>query len=264
MENDPAHTSKIPGTESTPDPTDKFAKPDPTSHPPRDPRQRNDPAHPADEMVPPPTVDEQEERLERERITRRTFLMNVGIGLNALVSLAIAVPVVAYVLGPITRKKQYLSWVDLGDANQFPAGETTLVQFINPFNTSWDGETAKIPAYVRTVGGQHTVFAVNCAHLGCPVRWFSESQLFMCPCHGGVYYADGSRASGPPERGLFTYETKIQNGRLLIDAGQMPTLATKASLSPNTPCPGAQPQQPSLVTRIQPCPTPAPTSAEEV
>jgi hypothetical protein len=99
---------------------------------------------------------------------------------------------------------------------------------------------------------EFTVFAINCAHLGCPVRWFSESQLFMCPCHGGVYYADGSRASGPPERGLFTYELKVQGGKLLIDAGQMPTLQNRASKSP---CPSiATPNSPQLVSRIEACP----------
>ena len=54
-------------------------------------------------------------------------------------------------------------------------------------------------------GDTFQVFAINCAHLGCPVRWFPQSGLFMCPCHGGVYYQDGARASGPPERGLFEY-----------------------------------------------------------
>ena len=89
----------------------------------------------------------------------------------------------------------------------FKPGETKLVTFRNPFSDPWDGDTANVPAYVRcSEPGNYTVFAINCAHLGCPVRWFSESQLFMCPCHGGVYYADGSRASGPPERGLFTYD----------------------------------------------------------
>ena len=30
-------------------------------------------------------------------------------------------------------------------------------------------------------------------HLGCPVRWFEESHLFMCPCHGGAHFLeDGS------------------------------------------------------------------------
>ena len=196
---------------------------------------------------------------EQQRVSRRTFLMNVGIALNAVVGLAIATPVVAYILGPVLRRKEYLQWIAVGDVNDFPIGETMLVNFRNPFSDSWDGQTANVPAYVRHASqDQFTVFAINCAHLGCPVRWFSESQLFMCPCHGGVYYADGSRASGPPERGLFTYELKVQNGQLLINAGQMPTLQNRAGASP---CPSANPpSQPALVSRIDPCPgTDAPT-----
>ena len=132
-----------------------------------------------------------------------------------IVALAIATPVVAYVLGPVLRRKEYLDWVAIGNVSDFRPGETTLVTYRNPFANPWDGETANIPAYVRcSEPGSYTVFAINCAHLGCPVRWFSESQLFMCPCHGGVYYADGSRASGPPERGLFTYEMKVEGGKL--------------------------------------------------
>jgi hypothetical protein len=45
----------------------------------------------------------------------------------------------------------------------------------------------------------------------------------MCPCHGGAYYQDGSRASGPPERGLFQYSYKVEDGKLFIKAGEMPT-----------------------------------------
>jgi menaquinol-cytochrome c reductase iron-sulfur subunit len=65
---------------------------------------------------------------------------------------------------------------------------------------------------VAWTGEKFQVFAINCAHLGCPVRWFPQSGLFMCPCHGGVYYSDGSRASGPPERGLFEYRYKVEQG----------------------------------------------------
>jgi Rieske Fe-S protein len=91
----------------------------------------------------------------------------------------------------------------------------------------------------REAQNKFTVFAVNCAHLGCPVRWFPQSELFMCPCHGGVYYSDGQRAAGPPERGLFTYENKVSGGQLLIDAGQMPTLSNSAKLVQGIlPCPG--------------------------
>ena len=209
-----------------------------------------------DEVLTPPSPEEQEQLLERDRVSRRTFLMNVGLAINAAVGLLLAIPVLGYVLGPVVKRREYLAWVDLGEVSKFNQGETTLVNFRNPFTTSWDGETANIPAYVRTAApGQFTVFAVNCAHLGCPVRWFSESQLFMCPCHGGVYYADGSRASGPPERGLFEYPVKVEGGHLLIDAGQIPTLSNRASLRP---CPDSRPpassQKPALVTRIAPCP----------
>ena len=83
------------------------------------------------------------------------------------------------------------------------------------------------PPRIRAAGFQ--VFAVNCAHLGCPVRWFAQSKLFLCPCHGGAYYEDGSRASGPPERGLFEYRYQLTGTSLMIHAGDMPTLATQAS-----------------------------------
>ena len=206
-----------------------------------------------DEKLPPPSSQEPEQRLERKPLSRRTFLMNVGIALNAVVAAAIATPVVAYVLGPVLRRRDYLQWVEVGNVSDFQPGQTKLVTFTNPFTDAWDGATAKVPAYVRCVSaGDFTVFAINCAHLGCPVRWFSESQLFMCPCHGGVYYADGSRASGPPERGLFTYDVKIAGGKLLIDAGQMPTLRNQASAEP---CPSlGEPASPALVSRIDSCP----------
>jgi menaquinol-cytochrome c reductase iron-sulfur subunit len=77
----------------------------------------------------------------------------------------------------------------------------------------------------RIEGERFQVFAVNCAHLGCPVRWFPQSRLFMCPCHGGAYYEDGSRASGPPPRGLFEYEYRVTNGALWVRGGQLPTLS---------------------------------------
>jgi menaquinol-cytochrome c reductase iron-sulfur subunit len=201
----------------------------------------------------PQGAQEQEGRPHEEGVSRRTFLMNVGIALNVIVGAVVAVPVVAYLVGPVLRRNEYRQWIALGNVADFAPGETRLVTYRNPYSDPWDGETASVPAYVRCVEASNfTVFAINCAHLGCPVRWFSESQLFMCPCHGGVYYADGSRASGPPERGLFTYEVKIENGKLMIKAGQMPTLQNRAG---GGACPGAtEPKAPALVARIEACP----------
>jgi Rieske Fe-S protein len=46
----------------------------------------------------------------------------------------------------------------------------------------------------------------------------------MCPCHGGVYYEDGERASGPPPRGLYQCESRVVDGQLEIQAPFLPTL----------------------------------------
>ncbi len=167
---------------------------------------------------------------ETQQPTRRTMLTRLGILLNAGIGAVLAVPVVSYILSPLRGKngKPYNQWVRLGPLEQFPEGETRLATFRNPVVRPWDGQTADIPCWVRRIEGeQFQVFAINCAHLGCPVRWFAASGLFMCPCHGGVYYADGSRASGPPERGLFEYEHKVEDGQLAILAGQLPTLAAE-------------------------------------
>jgi Rieske Fe-S protein len=159
-------------------------------------------------------------------MTRRAMLFKLGLIFNGFVAAVLAVPVVRYLLAPAIRERKtgYQTWLSLGSLEQFPAGQTRLAMFRNPVATSLDGETAGIPCWVRNVDGHSfQVFAVNCAHLGCPVRWFPQSNLFMCPCHGGAYYQDGSRASGPPERGLFQYSYKVEDGELFIKAGEMPT-----------------------------------------
>jgi menaquinol-cytochrome c reductase iron-sulfur subunit len=159
-------------------------------------------------------------------LSRRGMLMKLGILFNGAVGVVLAVPIVRYLLAPVIRERRpgYDSWLSLGPLAQFPEGETRLASYRNPVASPSDGETANIPCWVRNVdGAKFQIFAINCAHLGCPVRWFPQSGLFMCPCHGGAYYSDGSRASGPPERGLFKYQYKLQQGNLLIKAGEMPT-----------------------------------------
>jgi Rieske Fe-S protein len=169
-------------------------------------------------------------------VSRRELFFKIGIIFNGLVGALLAVPIIRYLLGPATRGRRsgYESWVSLGPLDQFPSGETRFATFRNPVRDAWDGETAKVAGWVRNIDGSNfQVFAINCAHLGCPVRWFPQSGLFMCPCHGGVYYGDGSRASGPPERGLFEYGFKVENGQLMIKAGEMPTPGPSAGIPKN-------------------------------
>ena len=62
------------------------------------------------------------------------------------------------------------------------------------------------------------VLSNSCAHLGCPVRWFPEKKLYLCPCHGGLYDINGGWVGGPPPRGMYRYtEAEVrENGKLYI------------------------------------------------
>jgi len=172
------------------------------------------------------------ESVRSAKHSRRTFLFKLSLWLNGAVGAVLAIPVLGYLLGPAMESgSNDNSWVTLGPLTDFPEGETRLVNYRNPVTTKWDGDTGNVPCWVRRVSGTtFQVFAINCAHLGCPVRWFAQSKLFLCPCHGGAYYEDGTRASGPPERGLFEYEHKVVGDALMISAGRMPTLANEAKI----------------------------------
>jgi Rieske Fe-S protein len=167
---------------------------------------------------------------------RRTFLSQLTYWLSALAAVVLGIPFLGYLFGV---RKAPVEWLVLGPVTDFAPNQTRLVTFNNPIRTPWDGLAAHTGVYVRYEGRDETqteeakshrflVLAVNCAHLGCPVEWFPESGLFMCPCHGGVYYGNGERASGPPPRGLFpcVYRvTRAKGGlRLEIQAPHFPTL----------------------------------------
>lgn len=143
--------------------------------------------------------------------------------LATLAAGAVSVPLVGTFFSILFRKKPDV-WVKLGPVDDYPTGQTRLVDFRHPHTLPWDGEVGWGSAYVRRTADDFLVFSVHCTHLGCPVSWFPESGLFMCPCHGGIYYEDGGRASGPPPRGLFRFRHEVRGGHLYILAGHTPTL----------------------------------------
>jgi Rieske Fe-S protein len=62
------------------------------------------------------------------------------------------------------------------------------------------------------------VLSNSCAHLGCPVRWMSDKQLYLCPCHGSLFDINGGWVGGPAPRGMYRYiDAEIrENGKLYV------------------------------------------------
>jgi menaquinol-cytochrome c reductase iron-sulfur subunit len=153
---------------------------------------------------------------EAALLTRRRLLNRISLGLGALAAAVLSVPILAYLLSPLLNPARQV-WVTVGGVNTFQIGQTVAVQYNDPSPLPWAGQTAQTALWLRRVAQDSFVaFALNCSHLGCPVEWKGDAGLFLCPCHGGVYYADGNVAAGPPPRPLARYQVRVLNGLVQI------------------------------------------------
>jgi menaquinol-cytochrome c reductase iron-sulfur subunit len=153
---------------------------------------------------------------------RRRFLARLSLGLSGLIATAATVPVIGFLLSPLTRKPPRV-WRPVGPVDAFAIGKTVNVAFEDASPLPWAGVTARTAAWLRRDDAEHfTAFTVHCTHLGCPVRWVADAELFLCPCHGGVYYADGTVSAGPPPRTLPQYPVRVRNGEVEILTSPIP------------------------------------------
>jgi menaquinol-cytochrome c reductase iron-sulfur subunit len=178
-----------------------------------------------------PDDDDESEEIPHEappgtahEIARRQLLGKMSIAVGIAGGAAISVPGVAFIVAPLFRDHPQ-EWRPIGKVADFSPGATVHVVFEDASSLPWAGVTSRTAAWLRRVGEDEFIaFSINCAHLGCPVRWLPDARLFMCPCHGGVYYENGERASGPPPRGLFHCVWRVKEGKLEIEAPHYPTL----------------------------------------
>jgi menaquinol-cytochrome c reductase iron-sulfur subunit len=161
-----------------------------------------------------------------EAVRRREFLTRLSIALSAWGTALIGIPFVGFLVAPLFEPTPPI-WRAVGPLTQFQVGTTTKVTFPDSSPLPWAGIVAYTAAWLRRVGDEQFIaFSVNCTHLGCPVRWLPNANLFMCPCHGGVYYGDGAVAAGPPPHPLPRYPVRVQNGMVEILTSPLPITTT--------------------------------------
>lgn len=155
-------------------------------------------------------------------VARRGFLELLCVGLGAVCSLILGIPIVGFIVAPLFRRSP-AQWVSVGPVTKFVLGKTVEVILTDPSSLPWAGISARSAAWLRRVGElEFVAFSVNCTHLGCPIRWMEGAELFMCPCHGGVFYKDGTVAAGPPPAPLARYEVRVTNGQVEIKSTPVP------------------------------------------
>ncbi len=161
---------------------------------------------------------------EGETVSRRRFMDLTVNAAGAATVAAIALPALGFALGPLFSRVPF-DWQPIGVPSDFP-NDTYVVKVITI--VPGIGETGKSIAYVRSRNpaidtepeDQYNHFVAlssRCMHLGCPVRFVSAAERFICPCHGGVYDFRGALVGGPPVRPLDRFYTRLNNG--LVEIG---------------------------------------------
>jgi Rieske Fe-S protein len=168
--------------------------------------------------------------------TRSRFLEASTLGVGAAIGAIVTLPVVGFMVLPAFTDVEE-DEADLGPIENFPEDEYVIATYLaNPDR----GEVSRRTAFVRNNGqtesGEQsfTILYSRCVHLGCPVQPNGPideeartevdgvelrpvlAQSFGCPCHGGLYDAEGNRQAGPPVRSMDRYTFSIRNGRLIL------------------------------------------------
>lgn len=147
---------------------------------------------------------------------RRTFLARAAGSVAALVSIVLALPLLASLLG----RRGGLSgegWSEVGPLQGRPSGRPRDMKFrLAEHDAYLERETLRSVWVVPEESGGVTVFSPVCTHLGCHFDWDEATGHFKCPCHASVFSRRGEVLYGPAPRPLDTLEHKVVDGILYV------------------------------------------------
>ena len=149
-----------------------------------------------------------------ESVSRRSFLTVLVGFASAVMSAALAVPLIRFALHPLVATTTKIGWSDVGKLDEFASLTAPVKKLIKvEQRDAWRKIVSEKPVYVlHAKDGAVRVLSPICPHLGCSIPWNEEKQEFICPCHAAVFDKSGGRVSGPSPRAMDDLETKVEDG----------------------------------------------------
>lgn len=148
-------------------------------------------------------------------VNRRKFFSRVTGWIAGLIGMAMAIPLVGYIVSPAYRRRPE-DWLDLGSLSDLKPGEPLELSSTVTVNDGWmkSSEVKSVWA-VRQKDDSVTLYSPLCTHLGCGYHWDRSDQTFKCPCHNSVFDIGGKVIKGPAPRPLDQLPVKVEGGKLL-------------------------------------------------
>lgn len=142
---------------------------------------------------------------------RRALIVLINAAMAAIGG-ALAALLGAFALRPAAAESRD-RWIRAVAMADLPPGVPVAKVLSVSRTDGWYRERARQTVFLVRAGDRDvTAFSATCTHLGCQVRWDAEAKKFICPCHGGVYDANGQVLEGPPPRPLDRIETRLDDG----------------------------------------------------
>ncbi|MDB5351886.1 MAG: Rieske Fe-S protein [Planctomycetota bacterium] len=141
-------------------------------------------------------------------MTRRDFYTYGTMVLGGLMSAALAVPGVAYLLDPLGKRRGSARVYPLAKLSELEVGIPRSFQIVDERQDAWVNypkEPIGTVWLVRQAPGSADpviAFQAECPHLGCAVNLAPEKNAFRCPCHNSSFTLSGTPGNKIPPRGM--------------------------------------------------------------
>lgn len=144
---------------------------------------------------------------------RRTFLKYLAAGLNGLISLAVVIPGLGFLLDPLRRVGRDRGFIRVGPLTSLATGHP---QRVTVLSDRWDAYTHHPPGPIGNVwllpgdsADRVRCLHVTCPHLGCAIDYAADRNAFNCPCHASEFDATGRRRFGPSPRDMDELQCRV-------------------------------------------------------
>jgi menaquinol-cytochrome c reductase iron-sulfur subunit len=150
-----------------------------------------------------------------ESHARRNFLSRFVIAVQAAIGGAVTYVVGGAALAP-SFASHSRSWQRAASVNDLADGVPTPVTLRLIRQDGYRQVVDRRVVYIQRDTAGVRVLDSTCTHLGCRTRYDDASKHFVCPCHGGVYDADGSVLDGPPPAPLRRIDARIDGDDVVV------------------------------------------------
>ena len=152
------------------------------------------------------------------QLSRRDFIKAATGVVGGVITAALGIPVVGYLIAPALREDKAGAPIVVGKLEDIPVGKFHPFSFTVTKVNGWERTASNYGGYIlrrSEAPDDILILSSRCTHLSCTVNWKEEAQVFICPCHDAKFDKDGKVLDGPPPEPLGHFEYHVDDQGLL-------------------------------------------------